>query len=198
MRHLRTFISACVLTVLVCGTSADAEMQYEIDNTHSSVIFKVKNRDLSYVLGFFQKISGTITLDRPLKPEKLKVDAEVDVKSLDTNDKKRDRHVTSPDFLDRAKFPTVSFKTKSVKMLESDQFELTGDLTLLGVSKELTVVFQMTGLKEIEPNVHRVGGETTFTIKRSDFGMNNMIPEIADEVTIMVNLEAERKIVPAG
>ena len=198
MKNVTTFVSACVLTVLVCGTSADADIVYEIDNTHSSVIFKIKNRDISYVLGFFQKISGTISLDRPLKPERLKVDAEVDVKSVDTNDKKRDRHVTSPDFLDRAKFPTVSFKTTSVKMLESNQFELTGELTLLGVSKEITVPFQMTGIKEVQPNVHRVGGETSFTIKRSNFGMNNMIPEIADEVTIMVNLEAERKIIPAG
>ncbi len=199
MKNLTTFASVFALIALASGTDADAAaMEYQIDGVHSSVVFKVKNRDISHVVGFFKKISGTISVDRPINPEQVMINAELAVKSIDTNDKKRDRHLTSPDFLDRAKYAKISFKTKQSKMLESNRFELTGELDLLGVKKEITVLFELTGLKKTEQFTHRIGGQANFTIKRSDFGMNHMIPEIADEVTIMVNVEGERTVVPSG
>lgn len=191
------FVATWCAFMLTGSVMSEAAVTYEIDPAHSTVIFKVKNREVSYVYGRFNTISGTIVTDTLRKPSKIEINAEVQAKSVDTNDKKRDRDLKSADFLKVSKNPTITFKTKDAKRLDENRFELTGDLTLLGVTKELTVIFEMTGKKKIELT-YRLGGEVTFTIKRTDFGMDHMIPEIADEITIIVSLEGVLLIPPSG
>lgn len=199
MRCSKVFFVATLMSVVVAGGYAEgAGPQYKIDPTHSTVIFKVKNRDISFIYGRFNKVSGTISADKLRKPTKLEIKAEVSTKSLDTNDRKRDRHLKSQEFFHVTTYPKITFETKESKQLEEDKFELTGVLSVLGVTKELTVVFEVTGLKEVKRGTRRLGGESTFTIKRSDFGMEYMLDGIADEVTVMVNLEAESVVLPAG
>lgn len=183
--------------VLTGGVESQAAPTYEIDPDHSSVIFKVKNRDIVFVYGRFNTISGTIVTDILRKPSKLEITAEVEAKSIDTNVTKRDRHLKGGEFFNVSKYSSITFKTKDSKKLEDDRFELVGELTMLGVTKEITVIFEPTGTGKAEM-AFQLGGHITFTIKRSDFGMDAMIPDIADEVTVFVSLEGKYDIPPSG
>ena len=118
--------------------------------------------------------------------------------SIDTNSKKRDRELAGKKFFDTSKHRKILFKSKSCKPLEDGKYEIVGDLTLLGTTKELTVEFHLLGAVRESSTQNRIGGEATFTIKRSDFGMDNMLDTIDDEVMVMVNIEALSKMLPAG
>lgn len=196
-------LSAFSVLVIGCcglaGTTQAALVEHEIDQDHSAIIFKVKNRGVSYVYGRFNGISGTITIDRPSKPDTIEFVVEVNASSVDTNSKKRDRELIKSDFFDTTKQRKITFKSKACKKLEEEgMYEVTGDLMLLGKTKEMTVVFHLIGTMRESSAQNRIGGETTFTIKRSDFGMDKMLDSIDDEVTLMVNLEAVSKMLPAG
>jgi len=194
-----TFV-ALALGIYGSSSAVQAAMvDHDIDQEHSTVIFKVKNRGISYVLGRFNGISGTVKLDFPSNPKNLEFDIELNAGSVDTNSKKRDRELSGSKFFDTSKHRKITFKSKACKQLEEQgMYEITGDLTLLGTTKELTVVFHLIGTEREASAQNRVGGETTFTIKRSDFGMTNMLDSIDDEVALMVNLEALSKMLPAG
>ena len=191
-----------VFAIGCCGFAQSTEaalVEHEIDQEHSAVIFKVKNRGVSYVFGRFNGISGTVSLDRPTKPKKLEFFVELKAGSIDTNHKKRDRELSGKKFFDTSKHRKITFKSKACKRLEEEgMYEITGDLTLLGTTKELTVVFHLIGTDRKSSSQNRIGGEATFTVKRSDFGMTNMLESIDDEVTLMVNIEAVSKMLPVG
>ena len=131
--------------VLTGGAVSQAAPKYEIDPDHSSVIFKVKNRDIVFVYGRFNTISGSIVTDTLRRPFKLEITAEVLAKSIDTNVRKRDRQLKGSEFLKVSKNPSITFKTKDSKKMDDGRFELVGELTLLGVAKEITVIFEPTG-----------------------------------------------------
>lgn len=200
MKTRSTRMAAALASVLMTSGVAQAGMlEFEIDPANSFVIFKVKNRDISYVYGRFNKITGKIGVNDTKKVSRMDVSADVDARSVDTNERKRDRHLEGPDFFNAGKFKTISFKsTKDSKQLDDGTFEVIGELTLLGVTKELTVTIEILGIKDVEKGTKRLGGHAQFTIKRSDFGMSKMLDGIADEVTVVVALEAERKAVAAG
>lgn len=199
MNRLQTFLMCGLLSFVIAGSVQAKGLEYVIDSTNSSVIFKIKNRGISYVMGRFNKISGIIFANRLRNPHTFEVTAEVATKSLDTGDNKRDNHVRGKQFLNFKKNPTISFTTiKATKVDDENKFELTGKLSFFGMTKEITVQCEFIGMKEIDSFIRRVGIFATFTIKRSEFGMEYMIPEIDDEVTIIVSLEAELKVRPAG
>lgn len=194
-------VTATLLVSLLTGgltVRAAGLQEYVIDSEHSAVIFKVKNRDITFIYGRFKIVSGTISANRRRNPTRIEIKAEVKAQSVDSNSKSRDRHIKGKEFFNTSKFKVISFESKESKKLEDNKFELTGELTLLGKTLPLTVIFEVTGSKSLDRGQYRMGGQTTFTIKRSDFGMDAMIPGIADEVTVIVSLEAERKVAPAG
>ena len=145
--------------------------QWVVDASHSNAGFSVRHMMITNVRGEFQKVEGKVTYD-PAKPEATEIEASVDVASLNTRDAQRDGHLKSPDFFDVEKFPTISFKSKSVKAKGSDELAVTGDLTIHGVTKE--VVFEVEGpsAPSTDPfgNV-RVGATATAKVKRDDFGI---------------------------
>ena len=126
------------------------------------------------------------------------VSVEVESKSLDTNDKKRDKHLKSKDFFATKKNKTIKFETKKCKKLEDGTFELMGELTLLGETLPVTVAMELVGITKGQGGGLTFGGEATFTIKRSDWGMDSMLKGIADEVTVSVSIYAIQRINPAG
>lgn len=196
-------LSAFVVVALgFCGAGQAVQavlVEHEIDPEHSTVIFKVKNRGVSYVFGRFKGISGTVKLDHPSKPKTLEFDVEVKASGVFTNSKKRDRDLAGKKFFNTSMYRKITFKSKACKPLEEEgMYEITGDLMLLGKTKELTVVFHLIGTLRESGSQNRIGGEATFTVKRSDFGMTNMLDSIDDEVTLMVNVEAVSKMLPAG
>lgn len=168
---------------------SNAGHEFRIDPTHSVVLFKVRNRDVSNVHGRFNKVSGTITANSVDVPSNLEFDVEVAAATIDTNNDKRDEHITSSDFLNASRFPAITFKSTSCTKIEGRRFKLEGTLTLLGVKRELSTEFHLLNIRQIGPR-KILGGECTFSVKRSEFGMDKMLDSIADEVFLTVNLEA--------
>ena len=180
------------LVALLLATPALAAETWEIDPVHSSVLFKVVHLRVANVYGRFNDVSGTIVVDEQ-QPEKSSINVTVQVESIDTHVAKRDQHLKSPDFFNAKQFPTLTFKSKAVKAL-GDDWELTGDLTIHGVTKEVTTKVDRTGTGPGMEGETRTGAEAIFTIKRSDYGMTFMLPDgVSDEVTLIVSLEAIKR-----
>ena len=120
-------------------------------------------------------------------------DIQVNVDTIDTHNEGRDKHLKSPEFFDAAKYPTIAFKSKSVKKTGESTFEATGDLTLHGETRPLTVKIERTGAGPGMKGEHRSALETTFDIKRSEFGMKTMIGPLGDDVRLNVSIEGVRE-----
>ena len=184
-------LTSTILFADIGATARGADL-YKVDAVHSSVVFRVKHLGVVHVYGRFNEISGTITFDKE-NPSKSAVDFTVPVESIDTHVQKRDQHLKSPDFFNAKEFPIVTFKSKEVKKTGEDIYQMTGDFTLHGVTKSLTIDFKKGGEAKGMQNEYRSGGETQFTIKRSDYGMNFMLNGVGDEVNVMVAIEGVRK-----
>lgn len=198
-RGSQAMLTAFLAVVAIGITGSEASgADYKIDPVHSFLIFKVKHNDISYLHGRFNKIEGVIKTDRARDPKKFDFNVEVNARSADTGDRQRDRKLKGSEFLNTTAQTKITFQGKSGKELEENRYEVTGTLSLLGKKKEVTLVFDLLGAKMVEKSEYRMGGEATFTIKRSDFGMSNMIPEMGDEVTITVGIEASSEVITAG
>lgn len=171
---------------------AAATETYQVDPVHSSVIFRIQHLGIAYVYGRINNLSGTLKIDEGT-PAGSVVEIYAKAKNVDTFNSERDNHLRSPDFFHSKKFPIVSFKSTSFTKTSNDMYEVTGDLTLLGVTRPLTVKVQRTGAGEDPWGGFRIGFETTFTIKRSDFGMNFMMGGVGDEVRIILSIEGIRQ-----
>jgi polyisoprenoid-binding protein YceI len=167
--------------------SANAADTFKVDPVHSSVVFSVQHLGVTNFYGRFNDISGTVVFDKD-NPSKSSVELSVPVESLDTHNAKRDQSLKSPDYFDAKQFPTLTFKSTKVEG-SGEMLKVSGDFTVHGVTKPLTVDFKKGGEGKGLQGEMRSGGETRFTIKRSDFGMNFMQGAIGDEVTVILSLE---------
>jgi polyisoprenoid-binding protein YceI len=182
-------LSAGLGLSLGVAPEAQAADTYKVDTVHSTVIFRIKHMNTSYFNGRFNALSGTIALDEQ-NPASSVIDLKMTSDSIDTGDAKRDQHVKGPDFLNVKQFPTITFKSKQVSKSASGSYDVTGDLTLHGVTKPITIKLEPTGAGAGPRGGAVVGFETLFTVKRSDFGMSNMIPMLGDEIRMTVDIEA--------
>jgi polyisoprenoid-binding protein YceI len=174
--------------------AAETPGAFQIDGVHSSVVFRIKHNNVSYFYGLFSDISGTFVLD-PENPGNSAIDATVNADSVTSANEKRDGHLKSADFFNVAEFPTVTFKSNSVRKTGENTFEATGDLTLHGVTKPLTVTIEKVGEAQGRRGGTLAGFETKFTVKRSDFGMTYGIDgnALSDEVNMIVSVEGVRR-----
>lgn len=179
-----------VLSALIFTATVRAADAYKIDPVHSSAIFRIQHLGVSYFWGRFNDKSGTITID-PSDPTRDSFDVSIKTESLDTANPNRDKHLKSGDFFSAQEFPSISFKSTAVKG-SADKLEITGDLTLHGTTKSITVTLDKTGEADTRMG-HRIGFEGTFTVKRSDYGMNKMLDVVGDEVKLMISLEAQKQ-----
>lgn len=171
------------------ATSAAGDLKagsYDIDPLHSTVIFRILHMKVSPFYGRFDKVSGNFTID-PAKPEAATLDVKIQADSLDTNNDKRNQDVMGPDLLSVKEFPVMEFKSDKVKKAGAG-YEVTGKFTLHGVTKDLTLQIDQTGASEGKHGT-AAGFETTFTIKRSDFGMTSMADALGDDIKVMVGIE---------
>jgi polyisoprenoid-binding protein YceI len=193
-----SMVSATITIIMVLGllvtssSLASAVETYAVDLEHSSITFRIKHLGITYVYGRFNDMSGVLKIDDQT-PANSFVQISAKTESVDTNVPKRDDHLRSPDFFDAKKFPTISFTSKSFKRLDEDKYEVAGDLNLHGITRPLTVTVQHTGSGNDPWGGYRTGYETTFTIKRSDFGMTTMLNGVGDDVRITVSVEGIRK-----
>lgn len=164
----------------------------KVDPTHSFVTFRVQHLGVSHVWGRFDNPTGTIVID-DADPSKSKFEIEVKASSVDTGNEKRDGHLKNADFFNAKQFPAIAFKSTSVKSSGDNKFEVTGDLTLHGVTKPLTVTIERVGAGDKGGQFgYRAGFDTAFSIKRSDFGMTNMVGPVGDDVNLWISLEATK------
>jgi len=164
---------------------------FKIDPVHSSVLFSIKHLGVTDFYALFNDMSGTVTFDKA-DPAKSSVELTVPVESLNSRNPKRDQHLKSPDFFNAKQFPTLSFKSKKVEA-SGDIYKISGDFTLHGVTKPITIEFKKGAEgKGMEGEV-RGGGETRFTIKRSNYGMTFMQGALGDEVNIIVSVEGVKQ-----
>ncbi len=190
-------LPASLLAGLLAGSAAAAT--YTVDASHSRVGFSVSHMTVSKVRGEFGTMSGTVEWDAK-NVAATKVDAKVGVASVDTRDAKRDEHLRGADFFDAVPFPEMTFKSKSVKDISATSFSLVGDLTIRGVTKEVTLK-----VNTISPDIKdpwggvKAGTSATTVINRKDWGLtyNATLDSgglvIGDEVTIELDIELAKK-----
>jgi polyisoprenoid-binding protein YceI len=184
-----TLFSILLLTGAASASAADT---YTFDPVHSSLVFKVKHLGVAFVYGRFNNFGGTLTLDEN-NPANSSVQASVKAENVDTDNDKRDNHLRSPDFFNAEEHPVVTFKSTDFKKAGSDAYTVKGNITLLGVTRPIEVTVRNTGAGKDPWGGFRTGWETSFTINRSDFGMDFMMGGVSDEVTIFVAVEAVRQ-----
>lgn len=191
---------ASVLSLILAARALTAApATYDIDSSHASAQFTVRHLMISNVKGSFQKVTGRVIWD-PGNLAVSKLDATIDVNSVNTLEPKRDAHLKSPDFFDVAKFPTLTFR--STKFSKSGNgLLITGDLTIRGVTKQVTFTVDGPTPEVKDPwGNSRLGAAATATINRKDFGLTwNAALEtggvvVGDEVKITLEAELIRKV----
>jgi polyisoprenoid-binding protein YceI len=183
-------ITSLALTVLAMTAAAAAQAgTWKIDPNHTAAQFSVRHLGVSTVRGAFMKVSGSAKYD-PADPTKLSLDASIDAASVDTRVEMRDKDLRSPNFLDVQQYPTITFHSKQTKVVEAGKLQITGDLTIHGVTKE--VVLDVDGpsaaIKDPWGN-QRIGASATTKINRKDFGVNGAPGVAGDEITITIDAE---------
>lgn len=187
MRRASIMSVVLSLSLILPAFAADT---YTPDLVHSTVGFKIKHMSISTVGGQFKDYTGKVIFDKE-DPTKSSVEVTVKAASVDTGNTKRDDHLRSDSFFNVAKFPTLSFKSTAVKKIDDATYEITGNFTLLGTTKPITVQLTNVAFGKGPKGEDRAGGEIQFKIKRSDYGMNFMVgPMLGDEVTIDLSFEA--------
>jgi polyisoprenoid-binding protein YceI len=156
------------------------------------VSFKARHLDISWIHGRFNEVDGKFSLDRQ-DPSKSTFELTIKADSVDTANKARDEHLRQPDYFDTKQFPTIEFKSTSTKAITAG-YEVTGDFTMHGKTKMITLVLKGGG-KEAEFNGKKVVGfSTEIALKRSDFGFDkSQIGLIGDEALIYIDCEGTRK-----
>ena len=194
---LAGWMAAVALALGAGGLSAQAT-QWKIDPMHSEADFGIKHMAISTVHGSFHGLSGVITFD-PANVAKSSVEATIPVDTVDTGVAPRDTDLKSPRFFDATKFPTMTFKSTSVHKA-GEHYDVTGDLTLHGVTKQVVLKLEEPGKEEIgmdKKSVHR-GFTATTTINRQDFGLafNGTLSSgdavLSDEVKIEIDIDAAK------
>jgi polyisoprenoid-binding protein YceI len=173
-----------------------ALVKWDFDYAHSGIDFTVRHLLVSKVRGRFTKWSGKLALDEE-NYAKSSCEVEIDLSSVDTHEAQRDAHLRSGDFFEVEKFPTMTFKSKSVAEKGAHRLAVTGDLTLRGVTKEVVLDVEHPGVVAKDPwGKRRAGFTATATINRKDFGVsfNQLLDQgglaLSEEVAITIEIEA--------
>ena len=198
-KTMRKICGLIAVLTLGAATMAAQASSWTIDPSHSEADFAVKHMGISTVHGSFRGVSGVVRFEAG-NSAVWSVDATIDTNSVDTGVAARDKSVRSSDFLDVAKYPTMTFKSTGVKT-ENSSYLVTGNLTLHGVTKPVTLTLESPGNDQIgmdAKSVHR-GFTATTTINRKDFGVtwNGKLKSgeavVGDQIKIELNIEAVRQ-----
>jgi polyisoprenoid-binding protein YceI len=166
---------------------------WDIDATHSDISFSVRHLMVSKVRGRFNSVSGRLVTGTDLLDSS--VTAEIDVNSFDTGNAQRDEHIRSADFLHAAEFPTMTYRSTAVRR-DGDDLVVDGELTLHGVTRQLSLAVELTGFGPDPYGGTRLGLSATTKINRKDFGIDIELPldgggvVVGDTVQISVDIEA--------
>ena len=178
--------------ILTAGNkSSTAADEYQYDLVHSSVSFKARHLDISWIHGRFNDVSGKFSIDRE-DPSKSTFELTIKADSIDTANAARDKHLRQPDYFDTKQFPTIEFKSTRAKAIDGG-YEVTGDFTMHGTTNEITLIL-MGGKEHSFKDVKRVAFSTELALKRSDYGFDKRaIGPIGDKALIMIDCEGVSK-----
>ena len=167
---------------------------YVLDPAHGKITWSMDHMGFSTYVGQFTDVSATLKLDAR-NPSASKLQAEVKTDSVGSLNSALDNHLKTADFLDTAKHPTAGFQATSIRLVDADSAEISGNLTLRGVTKPIVILadFNQAGINPIDKK-YSVGFDGHARIKRSDFGINYGVPVLGDDVTL--HFEAEFKLQP--
>lgn len=193
--QFKRFVLSAVLAVAALPLAADV---YKVDKTHSDVDFKVRHL-VSNVTGKFTDFDGTVNM-QPGKPGASSVEFTINAASNDTGVADRDKHMRTADFFDVEKFPTIAFKSTAIAPTKKkDVFNVTGDLTIRGVTKRVTIPVTFLGAAKDPWGNDKAGFTLTTTINRKDYGVNwNKALDnggflVGDDVEVTINLETQKQ-----
>jgi len=178
----------------VATTTDTATRTYKIDKSHSEAVFQVRHL-VTKVRGRFDDFEGTIQINED-RPELSSVEFTIRAASIDTNEKDRDTHLRSADFFDVEKFPTITFRSTRISRKSDESSDVIGDLTIHGVTKEVTLPVTHLGKAKDPWGKERVGFESELTLNRKDYGLTWNAPLeiggflVGDEVKVSVSIQA--------
>jgi polyisoprenoid-binding protein YceI len=170
-----------------------ATTNWVIDPTHSDIQFKVKHLVITTITGSFKEFTGTVSADENF--EDARIDFETGIHSISTNNEQRDEHLKSADFFEADKFPKLTFKSTSFRKKDEDEFELTGNLTIKGVTKPVTFKVEYAGtMKDPWGNI-KAGFELKGAVNRKEYGLTwNATTEtggllVGEDVKLVANIQ---------
>ena len=199
MRHLFTTAALALALALSAGAAAQAQIStspaatqagtYKLDPAHGKITWSVTHFGFSTYVGQFSHVDATLKVD-PKAVGASALDVTVDANSLGTLNAALDTHLKSKDFLDVATFPTATFKATKVTQTGEKTADITGDLTLHGVTKPVVVhaTFNQAGVNPLDKK-YEIGFAGAAEITRSDFGIKAYVPAISDKVTLTIEAE---------
>lgn len=195
MKQTLLSIAAAGLFALTAAQASDhspAVETYVIDTAHSSVKFSIRHF-VAKTTGNFAEFSGTLTVDRH-DLTKSSVEATIAIPSVDTDSEKRDAHLQEDDYFDAGSHPAMTFKSTKWEATESEnQFKVTGDLTLRGITKPVVLDVELLGFGEGMRGAYLSGWEAKTTLDRTEWGINGGQPAVGKEVDVTINIEAIRQ-----
>jgi polyisoprenoid-binding protein YceI len=189
----KTLATLAIGSALLSANAMAADYTVDKQGQHAFVDFKISHLGYSYITGTFKDIDGTFSFDAA-KPEDSKIEFNVNTASVFTNNAERDKHISSKDFLKVADFPKATFKSTSVKSTGKNAdgkatADVTGDLTIAGVTKPVVVKATFLGEGKDPWGGYRAGFEGTTSIKRSDFGKMMDLGPQSDAVDLYITFE---------
>jgi polyisoprenoid-binding protein YceI len=184
------FVFSLVIALAMAASAVAQAGTWQIDPNHTAAQFSVRHLGVSTVRGAFTKVTGTVKHD-PADPTKDSIDVTIDANSVDTRVEMRDNDLRSARFFDVQKYPTMTFHSKSVKVSGAGKLQITADLTIHGVTKE--VVLDVDGpteaMKDPMGKGQRMGASATTKVNRQDFGVSALPGVVGDEITITIDVE---------
>jgi polyisoprenoid-binding protein YceI len=205
MARILSFVLAPALVLVGLALSAgplrsqapmpDGLVEYEVDPSHTQVMFKVRHMGVSTVTGKFNRFAATFAYD-PENPSASWVTATIDAASVDTDNERRDNHLRSPDFFAADSYPTLTFQSTGVEHVEDGRLRVAGDLTIRGVTKPVLLNVVLEGTTVGSEGRPIVGWTAETTVNRKDYGLLwNRLTEaggwvVGDEVRIVLEVEA--------
>lgn len=191
MKHFLLGSAAVVgLTVSLLGQAQAAAVTYTLDPYHTNLTWQANHFGFSNPSGKFATVTGTVTLDEAA-PQNSVVNVTVNTGSVMTGIDLFNEHLRAENFFNSEKFPTATFVSKKVEVVSADTAKVEGDLTLLGITKPVTLDVKLNKIGENPINKLKTAGfSATGTVKRSEFGMAYALPGVSDDVKLMIEAEA--------
>jgi polyisoprenoid-binding protein YceI len=191
---LKKTLVALALGGALIGAGQAMAADYAIDKQgqHAFVNFKISHLGYSWLYGTFKDFDGSFSFDAA-KPQDSKVNVTLNTASVDTNHAERDKHIRSDDFLNVSKHPTATFASTSVKSTGEGTADISGDLTLNGVTKPVVIAAKFVGEGKDPWGGFRAGFEGTTTLKLKDFDITKDLGPASESVELIISVEGVRK-----